>query len=757
MAGVNAVCGSVISFLATAILLGPILVRGADEKARARRPVVAVLFLEDRTGDPRYAAWRATANYILSEKLAAAQAIRVARHDPVRRAFKKTGLRPGAPLDPPGVRIMGEYLEAQRVVWGSYERDGPRWKVAVRVLNVAAGSPSREIVAAAEDWFDACTALALDILQEIGVDPSAEERSRMDRRWTSSAQALESLAAVHLARMSEEPFDVQESHARKALEADPACARAHEVAGALAGTQGRSVEAEASAREAAKLNPASASGHGILGIVLAHRKAAGEAVAELREAHRLDPDEAEWLNGLASIELMQGKSAEALEHLEEAAALDPTNASTQALIGRVRLEARDRAQALQALQEAERLYLGDGGNAAQMLFVAYCEARDVAKALRYYDEFDSWAQGMGTVNPEALRDFARVAELLRARLTPVTVAAAMPREYAPGELDAALRERLSEDDLRHAVNPLAGGPLLKERARRVMDAAKDDMGRARALFDALVARLDRRGERRLRTALEAVLAWESPEERFVCDDHAKLYVALAREAGLKAFYTLVEKDPEGHTVSHACAALFIEEKVYLVDVTYRWFGAPHQVFHVLDDLRTLAVHHTQWITPDIPDRTRSRIATRLWPESALCWYALASALVEWEDWAGAREAAAKGAEIAPEHWLAYTVKGVLAIHEGELGRALNSFRIAAAMNDRDPQTHYHLGKTLARLGKLEEALEAFRAVLRCDPLSDEAGKATRYIAQIQEHLTSPEHFGDLKSRVKDLERLELGR
>jgi len=71
-------------------------------------------------------------------------------------------------------------------VWGSYQHNGPKWQISVRVLNVAAGNASRVLQAEGPDWFAARDGVCRQILQELGVNPTATERRKMKEIWTGS-------------------------------------------------------------------------------------------------------------------------------------------------------------------------------------------------------------------------------------------------------------------------------------------------------------------------------------------------------------------------------------------------------------------------------------------------------------------------------------------------------------------------------------------------------------------------------------------
>jgi transglutaminase-like putative cysteine protease len=73
------------------------------------------------------------------------------------------------------------------------------------------------------------------------------------------------------------------------------------------------------------------------------------------------------------------------------------------------------------------------------------------------------------------------------------------------------------------------------------------------------------------------------ERKGKCAGQSRLFIALAREFGLNARYTLVDIDCYGKPVKHACAWIRLDGKEYLIDPAYGLFGADHQDWRVVND------------------------------------------------------------------------------------------------------------------------------------------------------------------------------
>ena len=120
----------------------------AETGAKASRLTVAVLTFEDQSGDPEAAHWRYTIERMLAEQLAEAKAL---RRVPAAFGYRQLNVKRGDPISAEQAGKIGELIEARRVVWGSYRRQGQQWLVTARVLNVASGKAGKKLEAVSAD------------------------------------------------------------------------------------------------------------------------------------------------------------------------------------------------------------------------------------------------------------------------------------------------------------------------------------------------------------------------------------------------------------------------------------------------------------------------------------------------------------------------------------------------------------------------------------------------------------------------------
>ena len=701
----------------------------AETNTAQARLTVAVLTFEDATADPEAAHWRYLIERLLTEQLGKARAL---RRVPAAFGYRQLKVKRGDPISAEQARKIGELIEARRVVWGAYRRDGGKWLVTARVLNVASGKPGDEINAAAEDWYEIRDQLADQVLKELGVKATEAEREKMRRRGTGSPAALEWYSKTYAGQEERRPKAELEAGIWKALAADPQFAEAHGALAAVLGSQGKFEPAEEAGRQAVELNPDSANIRMILGFALMFQGKYGLAEKELHEALRLDPDGAEAYIRLGECAKQQGKMDEAVACWGEAKRLDPTSPVVHAHLGDAYAKQRDRESALRELKEAERLD-ADDVNSEQIIWQGYAALHENPLALEHLEKFVALARKEGLA-PQSVDYIEECGRELKARLTPHEITASPPRSYTRQSLEAVLRQRLTSAEYKTVINPLASTPAMDRWGLELTRGATNDLDKARKIFDALARHLDT-GELGTRTAQEVFAAWNDPKQSFCCQEYAKLYIALARAAGIRAFYVHLEKDYSGEIVYHDCAAVFIGDKALLVDPAYQWFGAPHKEYVVLDDVQAIAHHFYQPAGKD-EEVARCRLAAKLHPDTAWGQLHLVGALIKANQLVEAGKVLKVAEQLEPGRWDAYTYQGWLAANTGDLDRAAASLRKALDLNSKHGPTHVILGWVLSKQQQFAAARDEFRLALLYDTMlsSEEKTGALRAIAEINEKL-----------------------
>lgn len=213
----------------------------AGEPAPPQRPKVAVLFFENRTGDPGLEHWSYTSRLLIFDGLRNFPAIHALERNAVEYAFFRLGIKAGSPITTHQAREAGEILDADWVVSGEFRREAELWAITIRLLKIQGEKPPQEIQAANGDLFTLRDGLVRGILKSLGVDPT---EGRHSKRWTVSSEALESICRFYNADFKLEADAVLEKYLRDATGKDPTSCRAHALLALILKRQGKVEEAE---------------------------------------------------------------------------------------------------------------------------------------------------------------------------------------------------------------------------------------------------------------------------------------------------------------------------------------------------------------------------------------------------------------------------------------------------------------------------------------------------------------------------------
>jgi tetratricopeptide (TPR) repeat protein/TolB-like protein len=704
------------------------------------RITVAMLPFADETKDPDASHWKYSLPGMLSLPLKEIQAIRVYSLHAADYGMRKFQIRPGEKVDENQARGIGELIESRRVIWGSYRREGNKWTVTARVTATSTGKSSPPLSASSDDWQSLAYDLGGKILKELEIQPTPEEAEKMKFRVTSSPQALEHYSRCYSMYKENKPLKEVEKMALSAISLDPQFANAYYAHGASLMSQGKYAEAKTQFEKARDIRPGLSSAITGLAVILMLQSEVDEAVKLLRRAIQTDPDDEENYMRLGEYHVMSKEIPKAIEQFEIARQLNPVSAEVRAQLGRVYVRSGQREKSLQALQDAVMID-PENVNVHQATFHAYYDLGMKSRAIEHGEIFIKKAREIG-LTPEGVKNYEEEVERLRASLKTHMLDAKQPRDYSREELHAALRNDLTQDEYVSLIYPYDSTPAMKEWALRHTSAADSPLEKARALFDAMTARLDP-GPGGTLTAMQVFERWDQPNISFRCQEYARFFVALARDLGLRSYYVYVKKDHDGDQVIHACAALFLDGKLIFVDPSYRWFGIPHQEYEIMDDLE--AVAHLMNQTPVV---AHNRIAVKLQPRSALALYNLAGRLIRDNQ----REEALRYWEqlwaIDPDSWMTHSSRGLAAWIKKDKQQAEKELRLAADLCKYDSNIWFNLGNLLIELSQWKEAREAFRSCLRYKPDAPTEQQCRKAIAVITETLDQEEDYAKLDPEVR---------
>ena len=276
-----------------------------------------------------------------------------------------------------------------------------------------------------------------------------------------------------------------------------------------------------------------------------------------------------------------------------------------------------------------------------------------------------------------------------------------------------------------------------------------------ALFGEVARRGRGSGDGGQRTASESLKDSADPETRLSCQEHAKLFVALARALGLEAWITHIEQCADGSPGYHDCAALFLGGDGVLVDPTWRVFGIMHEEFTVLDDVQTISHQAMQGRTK--PDPRHLRMGLKLNPEDRWTRLQFVRGMARAGELDAAAEELRKVQSTGAETWDVHEAAAELEIARERWKPALNALQRALALSPSNATVHFKLAAVYGELNdpaKSKQHLETALSLNRGEFSPEIRGQSQRQIAFLTAF--SETQSGDSTARESLQSRAQAG-
>lgn len=640
---------------------------------------------------------------------------------------------------------IGLLVQAPSVLWGTVTTIGGKWMVSAAILEPASGreDPFR---AEGADFWEARNNTIRQVAARLGVAVPAETADEVFKVWTSSAGALELSSEAHAAGLRKEHLSKAETLLLKAVALDPYSTRLWAALAHLYITMDRSGEAGDALIRALDLDPDNTDALYVRAIHELEQDQHPALIATLERILELDPEKVDALRLMARVRSRVKDDLEgALELLRRARRIAPMDGRIHGQEALVLARSGKRKEAGIALGEAVRLIMGEDPPTDGLFTIAHAAVfmGDRILALGVLRRAVAVLQKQGA-SPSTIAWAQRTIAMLEAREEAVAVEFDIPRTYTDKQLGDAITSRLDEDEREGIESPLVVTPGMVAWARDAVAGADGERATAKALFTVMNRRAPHVGDLGARTAREVFAAWGDPLETFSCQEYAKLYVGLARELGLEAFFVLVERDDADKPVMHACAAVRAEGEWFLADPTYDWFGIRHRDFTVLDDLQATGIHYSQIRDDDgfmteaanmHPEAlARRRLATKLFPENVHARVALARHLIQQNDLEGAERELDAATRLGQPKCQLYATRAFLAMRRNDLDRTEEYSQKALDLNPHRAQSHAAMGIVQQQRGRLAEARESFQKALSQTGEPDEERTILRWIARIDDQI-----------------------
>lgn len=713
--------------------------------ARATRPMtLAVLPPYPAIEDTNLNHWGYCLPLLLKDQLREVKAIRIppdssfefGPDDSVE--FGKHEIKAKAEPGLSSVVKIGQVLEARKVVWSSYRREGNGWSWSALIVDVPTGKTSRPLIATSSNWPEVIRDLRRLILKDLGVSPTVDEQQCMDRPLTRSSAAFEALSSALDAKQLGKPLAVVEAGLRKALALDPGFVEAQEALATVLIGKNETDEAAQILKRTLKARPDSARVHYLLGDVYMVEDLKTLAREQYLKAQQLAPTEPLPLVKLAQLSELADNWKDAVSLYEKAKRLEEFNSLVHAGLGNAYAHLGQRNKAIDQLRIAEHCDWNMDLQIALRLADTYAFLHETPLAVEYNERFLTGAKRVG-LNTPAVAEVERTLAQLKARLSPHFVQGTPPRDFRGDELDEAMKRALTYLERNSITNPFSCTPAMTRWGKELTTGGRDDFEKTQRLFAGLTRHIDLGMRSSGRTAEQAYRDWREPQANLSCQDYTFLFVALARAAGLKAYYVVVNQDYQSNLVAHACAGVFVGGKALLVDPAYGWFGVPHANFQFQNDLQATAFYIAQSGVPALQEA-----AVKLQPEQPLLRFFLAMDLAFDGKAESAREALEAGLKRDSKSWWSFFARGVVELAEKNVEAAMKDLEDCAALHPQDPRVHFYLAEAYQRCQRQEDARDEYRAYVQEQDdldLADTARERISYLNAVLDKAADAAEFG----------------
>jgi serine/threonine protein kinase/tetratricopeptide (TPR) repeat protein len=349
---------SALVMLVVAALCYLLLFRGAPPAVSHEIKSIAVLPLENLSGDPAEEYFADGMTEALISNLAQIRALsRVISRTSVMR-YKGSGK---------SLQEIARELNVDAVIEGTVQRSGGRVRVTARLIPAATDSPlwSRDYERDLSDVLKLQSDVARAVADEIRIQVTPEERARLAAARNINPQAHEAyLLGRYFSRTNEEDLRQAIGHFERAIQLAPDYAAAYAglshawMSRGVFGAKNRK-EVMPLARDAAvkavALDSHLPEAHVALGFVKTLDWDWAGAEQELTRALELDPNSARAHQEYADLLMALERHDEATREIQRAEQLDPLSSNIQSRYGRVLYRARKYEEALPHVQRAIEL------------------------------------------------------------------------------------------------------------------------------------------------------------------------------------------------------------------------------------------------------------------------------------------------------------------------------------------------------------------------------------------------------------------
>lgn len=669
---------------------------------------IAVLPLNNVSGDATLGHWSHAFADLLSRRLGWAQRVDTLDWKELSAALTNAGWATNRAVDAKMAERVAREAAVDAVIWGQYACPAGEWALQ---LTITRSQPTNQ-PEAVEVKGRALGRLLIDpsaaLARRLGTTIAPAELDRWRRLGTNSNTAWDRYAHVLSLERADAARSDQEKILRQILADEPSFLDARRWLVYILMSTDRATEAEVEVRRVLSEAPDICNPHLMLAWFSLKSDKQPEAEREYREALRAHPGCPDACEAFFGLWHDKDRWKELREILKKANTDLPDETSTLAFLADARLRCGDVDGAEKILQE-----LGAVKRQNALVHAALLETAIGCTRLLAVGREVRWLQAHATDDSHARKMLGDIDATFFVKLPlPRPHPVLRPRAYTPAALKSELERRLTPEARALAVNPVEITPEILKLSKELTSGLTNQTLRALVLFADVAERGRGSGQVGSRTAPQALASSGDPQSRFSCQEFAKLFVALARAAGLEAWLVHVDLLEDGRPAWHDCAALFLPNQAFLVDPTGGAFVIDHREFRVLDDLQAIAHQAMQPI--EKMSVVHKRMGAKLDPDDAWTRLQLVAGLAQDGLTTEAEAELARLGTNYAARWDFYHTSGALAASRERWQPALSAFQHALSLSPSNFVVHLALANAYNRLNNHAKSREHATMAARLD-------------------------------------------
>lgn len=352
------------------------------------RTVVAVIPLSNLTQDESIGWLSEGIAATLVTKLGNVSAIQLVERARMNEVLSEIKLGQLGVIDEATAIEAGEFLGADVVVIGEYQKPGDQIRITCRFVDVKSSRIMNiaEVTGSYSKIFELQDEIAMNLIETLDLKLTSREEAKVREEPTKSLSAYEWYSKAYDEYNSDTSnLDLVITYLRKAIDLDPNYVYAHSSLGVAYAHKGLYDDAVEQYKEALRIDPDYAGAHYNLGNHYTRKGLYNDAIREYKDALRIEPHLADAHYNLGLAYYNKGLYDDAVSEYKEALRIGPDHADAHHNLGLAYYNKGLYDDAIRECKEALRIEPDFAE--AQYNLALVLETRDKVAALRQWKRY----------------------------------------------------------------------------------------------------------------------------------------------------------------------------------------------------------------------------------------------------------------------------------------------------------------------------------------------------------------------------------